>query len=653
MKRLALTAAIAASMVPAGVALAQPNGGPVRRDSAAHSSRKHRHHRRHSARATVANAGGFSLRVNPGNVSIDQGTTTTVKVTTTAANGPAQSLSLRVNGLPAKVGASFKPATIRSGGSSTLTLTSSASSPEGAVALTVTGTDRTATQSARVSLDVTASGGGTGTSTRPTTTTTTTTATPPPPPTTTTTTTTTPQPPTTTTTTTTTTPPPPATTTTTTTTAPPPPPTTTTTTTTPPPAQIPTHIETWGYDDGCNGGTGASASLVQLWLTYAESSCGPNATKATTDCHADGTTYCTAIQYLDANRIYPTGSVPVAADAQENWWLHEPGFTDAAHRLSAPSSYGNTSFLNDANPAVDSWFQNYVQTNYNSYDGLMMDDIGEGGGEQFWGSGLSASQELPATSSLESAHEQMADAMTHTDGSSFLQIDNGLSVNPYTPTPFPLLNNSSGVHGLVAEGDPESDGTVTSFYSTLLDDMAYVDSQPNEFLALLSYDDSGEVDARRVQAASVLLGYSPGHIVSWSDLEQNSNNLAVWPEEGIYPTDPVQTMATPGGSGCLAGNGQVCTSGGHNDLQVAPGVYRREFKTCYNQGVAFGSCGVIMNDNSSPVTVQSQWLSLSYRHQITMVGGDVQSGGKVDPTGASFTPGSTTIPADDAILLAS
>jgi hypothetical protein len=36
-----------------------------------------------------------------------------------------------------------------------------------------------------------------------------------------------------------------------------------------------------------------------------------------------------------------------------------------------------------------------------------------------------------------------------------------------------------------------------------------------------------------------------------------------------------------------------------------------------------------------------------------MNGGDVQSGGTVDLTGASFTPGSTTVPADDAILLSS
>jgi hypothetical protein len=52
-----------------------------------------------------------------------------------------------------------------------------------------------------------------------------------------------------------------------------------------------------------------------------------------------------------------------------------------------------------------------------------------------------------------------------------------------------------------------------------------------------------------------------------------------------------------------------------------------------------------------PVTVKSSWLTQSYGHQITMNGGDVQSGGTVNLAGATFTAGSTTVPADDAIVL--
>ena len=149
----------------------------------------------------------------------------------------------------------------------------------------------------------------------------------------------------------------------------------------------------------------------------------------------------------------------------------------------------------------------------------------------------------------------------------------------------------------------------------------------------------------------MLLGYSPGHLADWADLEQNSNNLTVWPEEGIYPTTPRQSMGSPGGSGCLAGTGSVCSNGGHNDVQVAPGVYRREFGTCYNQGAAIGPCAAIVNTSSSAVTVSPSWLSLSYGHQVTFNGGDVQSGGSVNLAGADFTPGATTVGAKDAILL--
>jgi hypothetical protein len=415
---------------------------------------------------------------------------------------------------------------------------------------------------------------------------------------------------------------------------------------------VPSHIPTWAYD-GCGGqGDSASPALVRQWVTFAESNCGTDGTKALSDCHSGGVTYCTAVQYVDANWIYQQGSLPVAADAQENWWLHEPGYTDSSHRIS-DSAYGGGNVLNQLNPAVDAWFHSYVQTNYNGYDALMMDDSSGSLSNLTWGSGSSTSQEIGSDSQLQAAHDQMAAAMTHTSGQPFLQIDNALSVNDNLSNPFPMLNNSTGVEGVVSEGAPMENGTMIGYYSTMLDEMAKINQTDNDFAVWLSYDNSGSLQARQVQAASLLLGYSPGHTVAWSDLETNSNDLAIWPEEGIVPTDPVQTMSAPGGTSCLAGKGVLCSSGGHNTLQVASGVYRREFAECYNQSVAFGPCAALVNSTGSPVTVQSSWLTQSYSHQITMDGGDVQSGGTVDLSGTSFTPGSTSIPADDAILLSS
>jgi hypothetical protein len=647
LKRVALTAALVAALSPAAPTLAQARTTAVSYSSSRSHARRRHHHKR-QPRARISAAKDLSLRVGPTNLSIAQGASGTVTVRT----GSRRSVALRASGLPAGTTATFTPTSIRYGMSSTLTIAPSTTANTGVATITVTGTSRGTSNSMSLSLNVVAST-NVATASQATTTTTTMTA-PSPPPETTTTTTTAPSPPPATTTTTTTAPsPPPATTTTTTTTDTPPPPATTTTTTgTTPPATIPTHIETWAYDDGCNGGTGASAALVRQWLTYAESNCGPAATKALSDCHASGQTYCTALQYLDTNKIFSQGSVPIAQSAQENWWLHEPGYSDAAHRL-ALSGYGGGNYLNQTNPGVRSWFSNYVNTNFNSYDGLMMDDSGASLSDELWGSGFSSSQELATDNALQSAHEQMASALTHSDGSPFLQVDNALNVNPNLPTPFPMLNNPSSVTGLIAEGAPESNGKLTGFYPTLLDDMAYVDHTSNDFVVLLSYDSSGAVQSRRVQAATVLLGYSPGHTVSWSDLEQGSSNLAVWPEEGIVPTDPVQTMGAPGGAGCFAATGVDCSSGGHNDLQVAPGVFRREFGSCFNQGSGFGPCAVIMNTTSSPVTVQASWLTNSYDSQVTFNGGDVQSGGTVDLSGAPFTAGTTTVAPDDAMLLSS
>jgi hypothetical protein len=420
--------------------------------------------------------------------------------------------------------------------------------------------------------------------------------------------------------------------------------------------KIPVHVETWVYDDGCNGGKNASTALVDKWVTYAEAHCGYGVGKDITDCHVDGVTYCDSLEYLDTDWEYVQGSEPVAASASENWWLHEPGYSDSAHRIYS-SSYGGGNVINQTNTAADIWFQNLLHTDYNSYDGLFMDDQGSNLSGEFYyaGGNLSSSQEITTNAQLMTSHEQMSSYKTHTDGSPFaLQVDNSLSPNPYITPPWPMLNKPAGVKAFVSEGNPGYNGSITNYYPSLLDDMSYIDNETpsGDFIVFLSYDSNGALNARRVQSATTLLGYEPGRIVSWSDLEQDSGDLAVWPEEGIYPTEAVQTMSAPAGNQCMAGSGVVCSTGGHSDIQVASGVYRREFKDCYNQGTSFGSCASIVNDTGNPITVQSSWLTQSYHHEITMIGGDVQSGGTIDLTGAGFTPGSTSIPADDALLLA-
>jgi hypothetical protein len=111
--------------------------------------------------------------------------------------------------------------------------------------------------------------------------------------------------------------------------------------------------------------------------------------------------------------------------------------------------------------------------------------------------------------------------------------------------------------------------------------------------------------------------------------------LEVFPEQQIVFTDPITTMsaysaAAPGfnGSGCTA-SGQVDASqaGGAVELVrgcgtlvdgTVMGYYAREFRSCYNYGVASGPCAVLLNPTSTPVSVDSFHLTRHYAHMLTI-----------------------------------
>jgi hypothetical protein len=415
------------------------------------------------------------------------------------------------------------------------------------------------------------------------------------------------------------------------------------------PFRTTSHIPTWAFDDGCSGGAGASAGLVRRWVTFAESNCGFHAKKAYANCHSRHRTYCFAMQYLETN-----SASAHAAFATTSWFLHLP---PPHQNTPITGNFVGQYLLNPANPAVRSFFRSYVRKHFNSYDGLLMDGQSAALGEELYyaNCGCSRTSEIRTNASLESAHTKMSEAMTHRDGAPFIQADNSaLAPNPFLPQGINMLDHSAGVFGLVIEGEPEDYGVLDPFYSTLLDQIAYVANRTGGFVMPLSYGNAGasyEYQARRVQEATMLLGWSPGHLVDWADLELGSTNLAVWPEEGIYPTHPLESMRTPSGRGCLAGTGHMCSKGGHLDLRVATGVYRREFGSCLDANVWIGQCAAIVNTTNSWVVVKSSWLHEQYGHEMTFAGGDVQSGGGLLVRGAPFTAGTTTIPPQDAVLL--
>jgi len=427
---------------------------------------------------------------------------------------------------------------------------------------------------------------------------------------------------------------------------------------------IPAHTETWAYDDGCSGGKGASSALVRQWVSYAEVHCGnwtsASPTKAISDCHSGSQVLCQVMPYVDTNLIY-TGTPPddLGANffntAQEGWFLHEPS-PNQGTRVTT-TAFGGGYLMNQNAAGFQAWWAKAMNDDFPGADGIFMDD--QYPGMPLFGLSSTSSNEVTTTAGVQAMHLAISNVLKKPTGAVYPQVDNTLPDcgNPFEASGQGLSMLTGPVVGLLAEGCPTSNGSLNNFYPGLLDDMAYVNNSTSGFTVLLSYGAAGasyQQQSRRVQEATILLAYAPGKVVSWAELEQNgAGDLAVWPEEGIYPTAPIQSMGNPSGTHCFDGSGAYCPAGGHNDLQTSEtGVFRREFSTCYNQGVSFGACAVIVNTTGSAVTVPQSWLSHTYAHQITLSGGDVQSGGTINLTGASFTAGSSTVASHDAMLLA-
>jgi hypothetical protein len=422
------------------------------------------------------------------------------------------------------------------------------------------------------------------------------------------------------------------------------------------PRGVASHIATWAFDDGCNGGAGSSSSLVRRWLTDAESNCGPAAHKAQADCRSGRRSYCNVVQYLDTDWDFPEQPPLIASAAAETWWLHEPS-RDGGTRIFSNDTSGSGYLDNQSIPAVRAYFQSYVRRYFNSDHDLLMDWQSPSLSQELYYSTCHCTRtsEIRSNAALQAAHDAMAAAMTHRNGRPFVQADNTLPSNPYLPQGMNMLNHRTGVDGWTVEGEPVDNDVLDPYYSTLLDQIAYISTRTRGFIVPMSRAPEGapyQAQSRQIQEGTMLLGFSAGHLVDWAALEQGSSNLAVWPEEGIYPTRPVESMGRPGGRGCLAGTGVVCSRGGHNGVQVAPGVYRRAFRSCYLNRVRFGACATVVNTTGAPVVVRRSWLrGASLHHQIAFNGGDVQSGGSLRLDGAPFAAGTTVVPAQDALLL--
>ncbi|MFI6003585.1 M28 family peptidase [Streptomyces sp. NPDC051366] len=81
----------------------------------------------------------FSMALNPASGTVQQGASVTTTVATSTTTGQAQQVTLTATGLPSGVTASFNPATVQSGQSSTLTLSATSNAAPGSSTVTVKG----------------------------------------------------------------------------------------------------------------------------------------------------------------------------------------------------------------------------------------------------------------------------------------------------------------------------------------------------------------------------------------------------------------------------------------------------------------------------------------------------------------------------------
>ncbi len=108
----------------------------------------------HSAPAEITIGNDFSLSVSAASGNLSWGSSATFTVSTAVTNGAAQAIALTAPSLPAGVTASFSPASLTAGQSSTLTLTASGTPAGGSAQFTVTGTATSGSHNAQGNVTV-------------------------------------------------------------------------------------------------------------------------------------------------------------------------------------------------------------------------------------------------------------------------------------------------------------------------------------------------------------------------------------------------------------------------------------------------------------------------------------------------------------------
>lgn len=303
----------------------------------------------------------------------------------------------------------------------------------------------------------------------------------------------------------------------------------------------------------------------------------------------------------------------------------------------------------------------------------------------------SATYECSTDTCYNTAMSGMYSGWHHANTGAFSVIYNGL-----LNTDFSVLNASSNIAGGIAEKQITDSGFTYNYYMTRVIDvgatMAATDS--SKYFVVLNDTISGsspgstswEQAQRLIHGIEWLVLYPK--LVDWDYYNSGKTNTGVYPIDFVYPTQPVQTAAAASATSgsvtaCGYGTASACAYGGAHDPAIcvsgtAPAcVYRREFAHCYIQtnfnttasGMDEGPCGVLVNLESSAVTISSSWLTHTYTSVMalctpgssyTAACASGSSGGDVGGTGVGNGPGTvncsiaasavTSIPSNDTVI---
>jgi hypothetical protein len=440
---------------------------------------------------------------------------------------------------------------------------------------------------------------------------------------------------------------------------------------------VPLHVETWaGYHyGGVNEGAASPPSTIRKWVTYLDGGWPFNRNVCDVPGHP-----CLTVDYINASNEYfgqcgyseavAAGGLKQQGTLAESAWLHVKPPPTYANRIfnnlysrCTPASPNTGLFINKksrtgAGNAL-TFFNSFMLRKYGGRwpDYLMNDDITVY--NNLWPTGHAAYE---YSSWVDVTNAQAAFLGGEVNDKRLPQplFFNGCGNNPAAVTGVSLIKMRPNIVGCITENNTGKDAIRNGRVVYSLDNCARVTLSAHGGIFVNGPDGDPGAIARRQATAFNMLCYVPRREVFWEEPQFGSKFVNVFPEQGIYPMRPLQSMRIPSrcpeeeialdGPG-IAYSSNPCAVHGHNDLLVAgaQNVFRREFSQCYNQGVAVGQCAVIWNVNDKPVTMLEGWLKQRYSRTMTMNGGTIDERGTV--AFRRFEARGYTIPAYDALFL--